>query len=49
VANVEGVKINDLYKQIEAVESIDLNLGTNDGIQNKPKKLKEDLKYATVD
>jgi hypothetical protein len=25
-------------KQIEAVESIDLNLGTNDGIQNKLKK-----------
>jgi hypothetical protein len=41
VANVGKVsKLNDLYKQkqIEAVESIDLNLGTNDSIQNKLKK-----------
>jgi protein involved in polysaccharide export with SLBB domain len=51
VANVEGVKIKRPIqaKQIEAVESIDLNLGTKDSIQNKlKKKLKEDLKYAII-
>lgn len=51
VANVDGVKIKRPIKakQIEAVESIDLNLGTNDTIQNKlKKKLKEDLKYAII-
>ncbi|SDW69968.1 SLBB domain-containing protein [Flavobacterium degerlachei] len=50
-ANIEGVKIKRPIqaKQIEAVESIDLNLGTKDSIQNKlEKKLKEDLKYAII-
>lgn len=51
VANIDGVKIKRpiQVKQIEAVESIDLNLGTNDSVQNKlKKKLKEDLKYAII-
>lgn len=51
VANIEGVKIKRPIqgKQIEAIESIDLNLGTKDSIQNKlKKKLKEDLKYAII-
>lgn len=51
VANIEGVKIKRPIqaKQIEAVESIDLNLGTKDSIQNKlKKKLKEDLKFAII-
>jgi protein involved in polysaccharide export with SLBB domain len=51
VADVEGVKIKRpiLAKQIEAVESIDLNLGKKDSIQNKlEKKLKEDLKFAII-
>lgn len=51
LANVEGVKIKRPIKakQIEVVESIDLNLGTKDSIQKKlTKKLKEDLKYATI-
>ena len=51
VANVNGVKIKRPIqaKQIEEVESINLNLGTKDSIQNKlEKKLKEDLKYATI-
>jgi hypothetical protein len=50
VANIEGVKIKRPIqaKQIEAVESINLNLG-KDSIQNKlEKKLKEDLKYAII-
>jgi protein involved in polysaccharide export with SLBB domain len=45
---IEGVKIKRPIqaKQIEAVESINLNLGKKDSIQNKlEKKLKEDLKY----
>jgi hypothetical protein len=41
-------KLNDLYKQKQVeklLKDIDLNLGTNDGIQNKlRKKLNEDLK-----
>jgi protein involved in polysaccharide export with SLBB domain len=51
LANVEGVKIKRLIqaKQIEEVESINLNLGTKDSIQNKlENKLKEDLKYAII-
>lgn len=51
LANVEGVKIKRPIqaKQIEAVESVDLNLGTKDSIQNKlTKKLKEDLKFAII-
>ncbi|MES2544648.1 MAG: SLBB domain-containing protein [Bacteroidota bacterium] len=51
LANVEGVKIKRPIqaKQIEAVESVDLNLGTKDSIQNKlTKKLKEDLKFAVI-
>ena len=51
IANIEGVKIKRPIKaeQIEAVESIDLNLGKKDSIQNKlEKKLKEDLKYAVI-
>jgi protein involved in polysaccharide export with SLBB domain len=51
VANIEGVKIKRPIqaKQIEAVESIDLNLGAKDSVQNKlKKKLKEDLKYAII-
>jgi protein involved in polysaccharide export with SLBB domain len=51
LANVEGVKIKRPIKakQIEEVESIDLNLGTKDSIQKKlTKKLKEDLKFATI-
>ncbi|MEZ7505852.1 SLBB domain-containing protein [Flavobacterium sp. Arc2] len=51
LADVEGVKIKRPIqaKQIEAVESIDLNLGKKDSIQNKlEKKLKEDLKFAII-
>lgn len=51
VANVNGVKIKRPIqaKQIEELENINLNLGTKDSIQNKlEKKLKEDLKYATI-
>jgi protein involved in polysaccharide export with SLBB domain len=51
VANLDGVKIKRPIqaKQIEELESIDLNLGKKDSIQNKlTKKLKEDLKYATI-
>ncbi|MFV8346769.1 SLBB domain-containing protein [Flavobacterium sp. ZB4P13] len=51
LANVEGVKIKRPIqaKQIEAVESVDLNLGTKDSIQKKlTKKLKEDLKFAII-
>jgi protein involved in polysaccharide export with SLBB domain len=50
-ANIQGVKIKRPIqaKQIEAIESINLNLGENDSIQNKlEKKLKEDLKYAII-
>jgi hypothetical protein len=38
-ANIEGVKIKKYKrKQIEAVESINLNLGKKDSIQNKLEK-----------
>jgi protein involved in polysaccharide export with SLBB domain len=51
IANVDGVKIKRPIqaKQIEDLENVDLNLGKKDSIQNKlTKKLKEDLKYATI-
>lgn len=51
VANIEGVKIKRPIqaKQIEDLENVNLNLGKKDSIQNKlTKKLKEDLKYATI-
>jgi protein involved in polysaccharide export with SLBB domain len=51
LANINGVKIKRPIqaKQIEAVESVDLNLGKKDSIQKKlTKKLKEDLKFATI-
>ena len=51
VANIEGVKIKRPIqaKQVEDLESINLNLGKNDSIQNKlSKKLKEDLKFAII-
>ncbi|WP_367757288.1 SLBB domain-containing protein [Flavobacterium sp. WC2430] len=51
VANSEGVKIKRPIKakQIEELESINLNLGKKDSIQNKlEKKLKEDLKFAVI-
>lgn len=51
LANIEGVKIKRPIqaKQIEALENVKLNLGKKDSIQNKlEKKLKEELKYATI-
>lgn len=51
IANSNGVKIKRPIKakQIEEVESINLNLGKKDSIQNKlEKKLKEDLKFAII-
>ncbi len=51
VANLDGVKIKRPIqaKQIEELENVNLNLGKKDSIQNKlTKKLKEDLKYATI-
>jgi protein involved in polysaccharide export with SLBB domain len=51
VANVEGVRIKRPIqaKQIEDLENVNLNLGKKDSIQNKlERKLKEDLKYATI-
>jgi len=51
VANVDGVKIKRPIqaKQIEELENVNLNLGKKDSIQDKlTKKLKEDLKYATI-
>jgi protein involved in polysaccharide export with SLBB domain len=51
IANLDGVKIKRPIQaqQIEAIESIDLNLGKKDSIQNKiEKKLKEDLKFAII-
>ena len=51
IADLDGVKIKRLIKskQIEDLENIDLNLGKNDTIQKKlAKKLKEDLKFATI-
>ncbi|RKS13318.1 SLBB domain-containing protein [Flavobacterium sp. 120] len=51
LANMDGVKIKRPIqaKQIEEVESVNLNLGKKDSVQKKlTKKLKEDLKYATI-
>lgn len=51
LANIDGVKIKRPIQatQIEALENVNLNLGKKDSIQNKlEKKLKEDLKYATI-
>jgi protein involved in polysaccharide export with SLBB domain len=51
VADLDGVKIKRLIKakQIEDLENVNLNLGKKDSIQNKlTKKLKQDLKYATI-
>jgi hypothetical protein len=50
VANIEGVKIKRPIqaKQIEAVESINLNLGKKTVSKINWKKLKEDLKYAII-
>jgi protein involved in polysaccharide export with SLBB domain len=51
VANLDGVKIKRPIqaKQIEELENVNINLGKKDSIQNKlTKKLKEDLKYATI-
>jgi protein involved in polysaccharide export with SLBB domain len=51
VANIEGVKIKRPIqaKQIEDLENVNLNLGKKDSVQKKlTKKLKEDLKFATI-
>jgi protein involved in polysaccharide export with SLBB domain len=51
MASLNGVKIKRPIKaaQIEEIENVSLNLGKKDSIQNKlEKKLKEDLKYATI-
>ncbi len=51
IANVEGVKIKRPIQasQIEQLENVDIKLGKGDTIQNKlTKKLREDLKYATI-
>lgn len=51
IANLDGVKIKRPIqaKQIEELENVNLNLGKKDSIQSKlTKKLKEDLKYATI-
>lgn len=51
LANINGVKIKRPIqaKQIEDVESIDLNLGSKDSIQNKlEKKLREEIKFAII-
>lgn len=51
IANLDGMKIKRPIKQeqIEKIESIDLNLSKNDTLKEKlTKKLKEELKYATI-
>lgn len=51
VANLDGVKIKRpiQVRQIEELENVNLNLGKKDSIQKKlTKKLKEDLKFATI-
>jgi len=51
IANLDGMKIKRPIKQdqIEKIESIDLNLSKNDTLKDKlTKKLKEDLKFATI-
>ncbi|MBE8727756.1 SLBB domain-containing protein [Flavobacterium hungaricum] len=51
IANLDGMKIKRPIKaeEIEKLESIDLNLAKSDTIKDKlTKKLKEELKYATI-
>ena len=51
IANLDGMKIKRPIKQeqIDQLESIDLNLSKNDTLKEKlTKKLKEELKYATI-
>ncbi|PTT13224.1 sugar transporter, partial [Flavobacterium sp. HMWF030] len=51
IANLDGMKIKRPIKQdqIDKIESIDLNLSKNDTLKGKlAKKLKEDLKFATI-
>ncbi len=51
IANLDGMKIKRPIKaeEIEKIESVDLNLSKNDSLKEKlTKKLKEDLKYATI-
>lgn len=51
IANLDGMKIKRPIKeeQIEKLESVDLNLSKNDTLNDKlTKRLKEDLKYATI-
>ncbi|KIO54178.1 SLBB domain-containing protein [Flavobacterium hibernum] len=51
IANLDGMKIKRPIKQaqIDKIESIDLNLAKNDTLRSKlSKKLKEDLKFATI-
>lgn len=51
IANLDGMKIKRPIKeeQIETLERIDLNLDKNDTLKGKlVKKLKEDLKFATI-
>jgi protein involved in polysaccharide export with SLBB domain len=51
MASLNGVKIKRPINaaQIEDLENVNLNLGKKDSIQNKlEKKLKEDLKFATI-
>ncbi|RXM43999.1 SLBB domain-containing protein [Flavobacterium sp. YO64] len=51
IANLDGMKIKRPIKQeqIDKIKSIDLNLSKNDTLKEKlTKKLREDLKYATI-
>ena len=51
IANLDGMKIKRPIKQeqIDQLENIDLNLSKNDTLKEKlTKKLKEELKYATI-
>lgn len=51
IANLDGMKIKRPIKaeQIETLERIDLNISKNDTLKGKlAKKLKDDLKYATI-
>lgn len=51
IANLDGMKIKRPIKeeQIETLERIDLNISQNDSLKGKlAKKLKEDLKFATI-
>jgi hypothetical protein len=44
---MEGVKINDLFKQIEDIENINLNLGKTI-FRNHWKKNKEEVKFTII-